>query len=86
MLVLTRRVGESVQIGDDIELTIAEIRGKSIRLAISAPRDIVILRGELTVNEAPAQPPAPQEPLASRNRRPRKQSVICSPETPAIAH
>ncbi len=85
MLVLTRRVGESIKIGDEIELTIAEIRGKSIRLAISAPKDLVILRGELAAKEVPAQPAVPQEPLACRSRR-RPQTGICCPETPAIAH
>lgn len=48
MLVLSRRVGESIRIGDDIEISIVEIRdGTTIKLGISAPRDVTVLRSEL---------------------------------------
>jgi carbon storage regulator len=48
MLVLTRRTGESVKIGDDITLTILGVNGNQIRVGVDAPREIQILRGELT--------------------------------------
>ncbi len=47
MLVLTRRVGEKVLIGDDIELTVLEVKGDSIRLGIDAPRSTRIQRAEI---------------------------------------
>ena len=47
MLVLTRRVQESIAIGDDIVITVSEIRGDSVRIAIQAPRSVRIFRGEL---------------------------------------
>ncbi|MBD3225131.1 MAG: carbon storage regulator CsrA [Caldithrix sp.] len=47
MLVLTRRLGESVTIGDNIRLVIVEIDGNQVKLGIEAPRDIEIYREEL---------------------------------------
>lgn len=47
MLVLTRRIGERVLIGDDIELTVVEIKGDSVRLGIQAPRETRIQRAEI---------------------------------------
>ena len=47
MLILQRRAGESVRIGDDIELTVVAIEGGRVRLSISAPKEITILRSEL---------------------------------------
>lgn len=47
MLILTRKSGEGLFIGDDIRITIVEIRGKQIRLGIEAPTNIVVLREEI---------------------------------------
>jgi carbon storage regulator len=47
MLVLTRRAGESVMIGDDIVITVLEARGDVIRLGIQAPRDVQVHREEV---------------------------------------
>ena len=47
MLVITRKKGESILIGDDIEITLSKIDDGSVKLAISAPRNITILRKEL---------------------------------------
>lgn len=47
-LVLTRKPGEQITIGDNITVTVEWIRGGKVRLAIAAPRDVVILRGELS--------------------------------------
>jgi len=47
MLVLTRRVGESLTIGDDIKLTILDHQGNQVRVGIDAPRDVAIVREEL---------------------------------------
>ena len=47
MLVITRKKGESLLIGDDIEITISKIDDGSVKIAIDAPREIRILRKEL---------------------------------------
>ena len=47
MLALTRKQGQGVVIGDDIEITIVEIQGDQVRLSIKAPKSLKILRKEL---------------------------------------
>ncbi len=47
MLVLSRKANESIMIGDDIEVSIIEIAGKSIKLGIAAPKDVVVHRKEV---------------------------------------
>jgi len=47
MLALTRKVGERIVIGDNVVITIVNIQGENIRVAIDAPKDIKIYRGEL---------------------------------------
>jgi carbon storage regulator len=46
MLVLTRRPGQSIRIGEDVEITVVEVRGDQVRLAIAAPREVAVLRLE----------------------------------------
>lgn len=46
-LVLTRKEGESFEIGDSIVVTVVEIRGARVRIQISAPEDVSIMRTEL---------------------------------------
>ena len=50
MLVITRKKDESILIGDDIEIKIIKIDDRSVKLAIDAPRDKVILRKEIYEN------------------------------------
>lgn len=47
MLVLTRKPGEKIFIGDNMSLTVVEIKGDSVRIAVDAPREIKIYRGEI---------------------------------------
>ena len=47
MLVLTRKLGETIVIGDDIVIKVVDIHGKQIRLGIDAPTEISIFRGEI---------------------------------------
>ncbi|KMT21690.1 carbon storage regulator [Clostridium cylindrosporum] len=49
MLVLKRKEGESIVIGDDIELTINEISSSYVKLSINAPRSMKIVRKELLI-------------------------------------
>lgn len=47
MLVLTRRASQSIVIGDDVEVTVLEVRGDQVRLGIAAPREISVHRREV---------------------------------------
>lgn len=47
MLIVTRKKGESIMIGDDIEITISKIEDGSVKVGIVAPKDVNILRKEL---------------------------------------
>ena len=47
LLVITRKKGESILIGDDIEISISKIEEGSVKIAINAPREMTILRKEL---------------------------------------
>ena len=47
MLILQRRAGESIRIGEDIEITVVSTEGGRVRLSISAPKEVTILRSEL---------------------------------------
>ncbi|MES0872538.1 carbon storage regulator CsrA [Sinimarinibacterium thermocellulolyticum] len=47
MLILTRRVGETVVIGDDIEITVLGVKGNQVRIGVKAPRDVAVHRQEI---------------------------------------
>jgi carbon storage regulator len=47
MLYLTRKIGESVIINDDIELTVVEVRGKAVKLGFTFPPTVSVLRREI---------------------------------------
>ena len=47
MLVLTRRIGESIMIGDSVKVTVIKVKGKQIRLGIDAPGYVVVDREEI---------------------------------------
>jgi carbon storage regulator len=64
MLTLTRKVGQKIRIGDHIELVVREIRGRQVRLGISAPQGLPVYREELYQQIAQegerAKEPAPE--------------------------
>ncbi len=47
MLILTRRVGEALMVGDDTKIVVLGVKGSQIRLGINAPKDIVVHREEI---------------------------------------
>jgi carbon storage regulator len=51
MLVLSRKVGERVTIGDGVVVTVLEVKGRQVRLGFEAPPDVPIWRGELEFQE-----------------------------------
>lgn len=52
MLVLTRKQGERIQIGQDVVITVVRTKGKSVRLGIQAPSHVPVLRGEIAIEIA----------------------------------
>jgi carbon storage regulator len=47
MLVISRKTGQSLKLGADIEITVLRVEGDQVRIGVSAPRSVAILRGEL---------------------------------------
>ncbi len=47
MLILTRRIGEMLRIGDTIQVTILDIKGSQVRIGIEAPKDVPVHREEV---------------------------------------
>ena len=47
MLILTRRIGESVVIGDDVGITVLGVKGNQVRLGVKAPKEIAVHREEI---------------------------------------
>jgi len=57
MLALTRKVGEKIIVGDNLVITVVDVKGDSVRLSFDAPREVKIYRGEIF------------EAIASENRQ-----------------
>ena len=60
MLILTRRVGESLMIGDNVTVTVLGVKGNQVRVGVEAPKDVAVYRRELyerirTAKAAPAE-------------------------------
>jgi len=73
MLVLCRKTQQQIQIGENIVITILQIKGQTVRVGIEAPRDVHVLRSELSITpeqmaDAPAQDCPPRQGMSQAAR------------------
>ncbi len=61
MLILTRRVGESLMVGDDITITVLGIKGNQVRIGVNAPKDVAVHREEIYNRIQGHDKPTPEE-------------------------
>lgn len=47
MLILTRRVGETLMVGDDVTVTVLGVKGNQVRIGVDAPKDVAVHREEI---------------------------------------
>jgi carbon storage regulator len=76
MLVLSRKVGERIVIGDNITLVISKVSGNRVTIGIEAPRDVKVVRGELEEEGASTTPGIQAKPVLRSSLREFAASVL----------
>ena len=75
MLVLTRKIGEAIEIGDQVTVEVLEVRGGRVRLGITAPSDVGVHRSELFVTVTPEFARRPAMPVGTTPIQHRREMV-----------
>lgn len=66
MLILTRRVGESLIIGEQVAVTVLGVKGNQVRVGINAPREVVVHREEILLRMQQAEPDDVEAEIAAK--------------------
>jgi carbon storage regulator CsrA len=78
MLVLSRKAREQIQIGDEVVVTILQVKGQSVRIGIEAPRSVRVLRSELPKHETSDDPqPVASKATGSQPAKAKPRQVLC---------
>jgi len=64
MLILTRRIGESLNIGDEVSVTVLEVKGNQVRLGVAAPKSVAVHREEVFHRIAEENQPPADSPVS----------------------
>ena len=70
MLILTRRVGETLMIGNDVSVTVLGVKGNQVRIGVNAPKDIAVHREEIFERIKSKQAEPPDSPAATNSPEP----------------
>jgi carbon storage regulator len=82
MLILTRRIGESLKIGDEVSVTVLDVKGNQVRLGVDAPREVAVHREEIFQRIAEEnQATAAVTPATPATRIVTKKAVCRPPQT-----
>ena len=85
MLLLTRKLGENIRIGDDVKITIVEVKGNHVKLGIDAPPSVKVHREEIYERIQQENRRAALEAGGSANGPARGPSGGSAPEAPSVA-
>jgi len=88
MLVLSRKIGEKIHVGGNITIEVRRVAGNRVTLAVDAPRDVRILRGELKDAALAFDEPEPEAapPTASKGNVPTPMAPLTSAESVVVTH
>lgn len=64
MLILTRRIGETLMIGDDVTVTVLGVKGNQVRIGVNAPKDVAVDRPEIRERKNAGLPPSTKRSAA----------------------